>query len=379
MAKKKEELDLLHELAKELDGYVLEDMDNVKGWVDTGNLALNYLCSGRFYGGGIPIGRVIEIFGASSTCKTLFGTNILKGTQRSGGVSIFLDAEHSLNKDFAVKASHLEASKVLVLMADSLEKAFAKIHAAIRAVRAKIGLDKPIVIVYDSIAASPSDREFEETQMDDKQLEKAKDMPGERAKTCSKELRKLGPILEKNNASVIFINQVRHKIGIMFGNPETNAGGGKSLEFYASLRLRTKAEKKFQDKLDNVIGMGVTVQNVKNKLVRPFITARSMQLYYDKGIDPVSGLLELLYQAERIEACGGGSYKIKEPYAAGQEIKFKSSMERNDVPVEVLMKCPALVDATSQEQIQEFINIYGAAMGQEIAKEVDPGPDEGDE
>ncbi|MHA4878870.1 hypothetical protein ACX0FE_16110, partial [Enterococcus faecium] len=88
-------------------------------------LALNYLCSGRFVGGGIPSGKIVEVYGPSSSCKTLFATNILKGCQKMGGYALFLDAENSLSKDFAQKASHLETSKVLVLKAESLEKAFA--------------------------------------------------------------------------------------------------------------------------------------------------------------------------------------------------------------------------------------------------------------
>jgi recombination protein RecA len=256
----------------------------------------------------------------------------------------------------------LETSKVLVLKAESLQKAFAKMIAAIKKIREKFGPDKPIVIVYDSIAASPSDREMAETDMSESELEKAKDMPGERAKTCSKELRKLTPLLDQHNCTVLFINQVRMKIGVMFGNPETTAGGGKALEYYTSLRLRTKAEKRFTDKLDNVIGMGVSVSNVKNKCFRPFINARNMQLLFDQGINPFGGLLELLVQTERITPCGSGSYKVNEPYAGGQEIKFKSALERNDVPAEVLLKCPAMVDATDVSQVQEYIDIFGGAM-----------------
>lgn len=369
--------DLYAQLASDLGGEVLGQTDAVKEWIDTGNLALNYLCCGKFVGGGIPSGKIIEVYGPSSSCKTLFATNILKGCQKMGGYSLFLDAENSLSKDFAQKASHLETSKVLVLKAESLEKAFAKMTAAIKKIRSKFGPDKPIVIVYDSIAASPSEREFAETEMDEAQLEKAKDMPGERAKTCSKELRKLTPLLDMHNTTVLFINQVRMKIGVMFGNPETTAGGGKALEYYTSLRLRTKTEKRFTDKLDNVIGMGVSITNVKNKCFRPHIHARNMQLLFDQGINPFGGLLELLVQSERITAAGGGNYKVCEPYAGGQDIKFKSSLERNDVPADVLLKCPSMVDATSPAQIQEYIDIFGSAMrgmAERVANEEDVKP-----
>jgi recombination protein RecA len=149
---------------------------------------------------------------------------------------------------------------------------------------------------------------------------------------------------------------------IVHNSPETTAGGGKALEYYTSLRLRTKAEKRLTDKLDNVIGMGVSISNVKNKCFKPFINARNMQLLFDQGINPFGGLLELLVQTERIAPCGSGSYKVMEPYANGQEIKFKSSLERNDVPAEVLLKCPAMVDATDASHVQEYIDIFGSAM-----------------
>jgi len=252
MATKKEKTvkndDAFADLAACIGGEVLGETDSVRDWIDTGNLALNYLCSGRFVGGGIPSCKVVEIFGPSSSCKTLFATNILKGCQKKGGIALFLDAENTLNKDFAQKASHLEVAKVLVLKADSLERAFAKMMAAIKKIREKLGPDKPIVVVYDSIAASPSDREYAETEMTEEQQAKAKDMPGERAKTISKAMRQLTPLIESNNTTVLFINQVRQRVGIVFGSPEVTTGGN-ALGFYTSLRLKTKAEKRFTDKL----------------------------------------------------------------------------------------------------------------------------------
>lgn len=379
MAKKKEDCGMA-DIAKELGGEILANSDSVRDWIDTGNFALNYLCSGKFMGGGIPSGRIIEIFGGSSSCKTLFGLNILKGCQRAGGIAVFLDAEYTLNKEFAVSASHLDADQVLVIKGDSLQKCFAKINASIRVIRAKVGPDRPIVIVYDSIAASPSEREFSETEMTDNQLEKAKDMPGERAKTCSKEFRKLTPILEKNNCALVIINQTRQKIGVMFGPTETTTGGGNALPFYASLRLRTKAEKKLADDLKNVIGMGVSVQNVKSKVSKPFVQARNMLLFYDKGINPFSGILELLIQTGRIEPSGSaGSYKVKPAYTTDEkEVKFKSVMERNDIPLDVLLKCPKLVDANSPEEVQEYMDTFGAAVSVRIDNELNLTSEEED-
>lgn len=359
-------------LAGEMGGSVLSKTDSVKSWIDTGNLSLNYLCSGRFVGGGIPGGKMIEIFGNSSSCKTLFALNILQGVQKAGGIAVFIDAEGTLNKEFAEKAAHVDTSKVIVIPPDkvpTLEKCFKVMHTIIKKTVAKYGTTKPIVIIYDSIAASPSEREFANVEVEEgmskekiKALGGGKAQPGERAKVCSEQLRTLNPLLEKSNTAVVFINQLRSKIGVVFGNPNTTSGGGRSLEYYTSLRLETRASKRLKDKLDNVIGMNVSVANQKNKVFRPFITAKDMHLFFDKGINPFGGLLDLLIKQARIVSCGAGNYKVQEPWANGQEIKFKSSLERNDVPAEALFACPALVDATCKEEIQCYLDNFGQAL-----------------
>jgi recombination protein RecA len=106
-------------LASEIGGSILAKTDSVKTWIDTGNLALNYLCSGRFVGGGIPSGKMIEIFGNSSSCKTLFALNILHGVQKAGGIAAFLDAEGTISKEFAAKAAHVDPNKVIVVPPES--------------------------------------------------------------------------------------------------------------------------------------------------------------------------------------------------------------------------------------------------------------------
>src|SRR6185437_5920703 len=192
----------LGKLAKLCGGEVLDRMDSVRYWVDTGNLALNYACSGKFFGGGIPIGKIIEIWGNSSSCKTLFALNFIRGVQRMGGIAVFLDVENTLNKTFAEKAAHVDASNVIVIpveKADSLEKAFNQIHVVLREIGKAYGSERPVVIVYDSIAASASEREFAETTIDmfnttkeaKKEAGAGADKPGEHAKIIGKELRKL--------------------------------------------------------------------------------------------------------------------------------------------------------------------------------------------
>lgn len=393
MAKRKssESNDEFSLLARLTGSELLEDSGkNEKGFIDTGILAMNYANSGKYIGGGIPIGACIEIYGGSSSGKTLIGTNILRGVQSANGIAIFLDAERTINKDFAVKASHVDPKKLIVMDADTLEKAFARIYKIIRQARdeAKIPMERPIVIIYDSIAVSPSEREFAETTIDMETATKTEikeagagaDKPGERAKICGKELRKLTPILEENNASVVFINQVRQKIGVMFGSDETSAGGGRALEYYCTTRIRMSSFKKIKDKVGKVIGVNVSMQNVKNKCAPPFQDVKDMRLFFDKGIDPFGGLLGSLLTSGRIEYTGkAGTYKVLEPWAGGKEVTFKSSKERNDVPYEALLECPTLVDAESAEQVQYYVDMFGAALdavNSDMAAEEDVRDDE---
>lgn len=361
---------------------LLDEVDSVKTFIDTGVLALNFVCSGRFIGGGVPSGKIIEIFGDSASGKSLVGANILKGVQTLGGIPILLDAERAVNKEFAVRASKIDPKRMLVLEADTLEQAFNRITRAIKKIREewKIAMEKPIVIIYDSIAASPSEREFAETEIDletatatqKKEAGVGSDKPGERAKECSKQLRKLPAVLKENNASVVFINQIREKIGVMFGDNTTTGGGGRALEYYASLRLKMRSNRVPKDNKGNVLGVNITVQNVKNRCYKPFVEAKNMHLFFEQGINPFGGMLELLLQSDRIVSSGAGNYSVCEPYADGKEIKFKASKERNDIPSEVLLQCPKLVDADSAAQVQYYIDLYQdaiSAVDNEIAEE----------
>lgn len=377
MAKKKETVDTENidysSIASLMGGEILEDTGQVSCFIDTGVLALNWICSGKLIGGGIPGGNLTEIFGNSASGKTLFATNILRGAQTMGGISIFMDVERSIGKDFAVAASHVDPNRLIVVDdVHTLESVFNRIHKIINVLRneAKVPLDKPIVIVYDSIAASPSEREFAETTLDMETATKAQmdaagagsDKPGERAKICSKELRKLMGVAKDNNVAVVIINQLRSKIGVMFGDPNTNAGGGRALEYYCNNRLQMFASKHIKDDLENVIGVNVKIVNKKNRCTGPFKEAEGLRLFFDNGIDPFGGLLEVLLKMKRIEPKGGGGiYKINPEFTGGKEVTFKSSKEKNSVPVDVLLEYPSLVDGEKPEDIQYYLNMFGGA------------------
>lgn len=728
MAKKKSD-DMCTSLAGDLGGEVLNNLPPVKFFVDTGNLALNYICSGRFLGGGFPGGKIIEMYGPESSGKSLWGMNVMRGTQAIGGICVYLDCENALNSEFAANASHVDLSQIVRFTPDCLEAAFHKIYNVIRIVREK-DKERPIVFVYDSISVSPSERELRETTVSEnptatewKQKVGAKDQPGERAKIVNKELRKLESLLEKNNATILIINQIRMKIGVMFGcffyhskvllangewmsigkivnnklplevmsfnlknkkfepkkivdwhcngdlesdefflkikmrrgfdnafgymmvtpnhqiyrkdekgtledsagnlkvgdkvlsiqpyfltdeqlqlvygsilgdgclkrktpfsnprlalghswrqrnylkfkanilkglhgkliqrrekhkiyidskplyeltrlmsyksglipqevidnldvlglaiwylddgsyggyhekygkgksciyckkfknrkellkvfqskfglNPvlkengfffntddtyklhnlicrfvpksmeykihphfhglfdfvpmpfefryeestcevvaieklrqnieskrkfdltiEDNAtyvvGGavvhnspettttGEALKFYAGLRLRTSTQKKIENKkLGTVIGVNLKIKNNKNRFCEPFKEAEGVQLFFKQGVNPLSGLLTCLEQAERIEKVGG-MYQVKEPFAGGQEIKFRGSKARNDVDAELLFKCPALIDAKNEQEVKDYLSMFGDAISQTLSDDTE--------
>lgn len=365
------------ELAENTGGDVLDKIDSVRYFVDTGSLALNYICSGKFIGGGIPGGKLTEIYGPSSSSKSLIGTNILFGCQRMDGIPVLIDCENSANKEFITKASHCNLKRVARYTPESLEEVFSKMYKTIDFIREKKGKDVPIVIVYDSIGVSPSSRELKEvdlpenyTQTEFKKIVGGHEQPGERAKICSREFRKLNTIMEKNNATVVILNQTRDKIGgfaPMGIQPKVTAGGGNALPFYASCRLETKTQVKIERKITatkkKILGINVKMKNVKNKTHRPFIESDNVQLLFDRGVNPLSGLLSCLLDAERLVAKSAGNFIVNPNFTPdGKEFKFRSSLERNDVPMDVLISCPALIDASSSEEVLEYLSPFESAI-----------------
>lgn len=364
------------DLAEETGGDVLNTIDSVRYFIDTGSLAINYICSGQFITGGIPGGKLTEIYGPNSSSKSLIGANILFGTQRAKGVPVLMDCENSANKEFIQNASHCNLKRIVRHTPRSLEQVFSKMYKVCEKARVKIPMEVPIVIVYDSIGVSPSERELREvdlpenyTAADFKRIVGGNEQPGERAKICSRELRKLNTVMEQYNATVVILNQTRAKIGgyaPMGQQALTTAGGGNALPFYASCRLETKTQMKIERKITakkkKILGINVKLKNVKNKTHRPYCESENIQLLFDKGINPLSGLLSCLLDAERLEIKGAGNFVVKEPWANGEEVKFKASIDRNDVPMDILLRCPSLIDATSAEQIQEYLEPYKASI-----------------
>lgn len=385
-ASKSSDDNFLSNIAKETGGTILKGSGESAYYIDTGNLALNYLCTGRFFGGGIPTG-ITECYGPSSSAKSLLGYTLGGQVQKMGGYFVLLDFERAANERFAESAGHLDSSKVVVLTPNSILDCQQKIMAVTQLIRTEKGPDAPILFVWDSIGVAMSDREFRElllppnyTKEQYKKIVGGKEQPGERAKETGAFLRKVNPFLNKNNASLFIINQIRDKIGVMFGSPETTAGGGKGLPFYANTRLRTSAQKKITDKkLEIPIGVNLKFANKKSRSFVPFLETEGVQLYFNRGINPLGGMLTTLRGAGRVELAGKGMWKVNEPWAGGKEITFKASLERNDIAADVLYKCPAVVDAKDEEQIREYLGVFAEAIDLSNSDNVVEVPTDDDE
>ena len=235
--------------------------------------------------GGIPRGRITEIYGPESSGKTTVCLHVVANAQKHGGTAAFIDAEHALDTEYAAKLG-VDVEKLLVSQPDTGEQALEICEILVRSGAVD-------VIVVDSVAALVPKAEIE-GEMGDSHV-------GLQARLMSQALRKLTGAIARSNCSVVFINQLREKIGVMFGNPETTTGG-KALKFYASLRLDIRRIGPVKEKED-VIGSHVRVKVVKNKVAPPFKQAE-FDIMYAEGISHTSLLVDIGAESGIIEKSG---------------------------------------------------------------------------
>ena len=276
--------------------------------IPTGSISIDYALGI----GGMPRGRVVEIYGPESSGKTTLALQVIAEAQKAGGMAAFVDAEHALDAAYAQKLG-IDLENLLVSQPDNGEQALEIVEVLIRSG----GVD---VVVVDSVAALVPKAEIE-GEMGDAQM-------GLQARLMSQALRKLTGVVSKSKTTLIFINQLREKIGVMFGNPETTTGG-RALKFYASVRIDIRRIASIKDG-DQVIGGRTRVKVVKNKMAPPFREAE-FDLMYGEGISREGDLLDLAVEKRIIEKSGAWFAYAGERLGQGRENAKQFLKENPDI------------------------------------------------
>lgn len=260
--------------------------------------------------GGYPKGRIIEIYGPESSGKTTFALHAIAEIQKAGGRAAFIDAEHALDPVYA-KNLGVNINELLLSQPDTGEQALEICEALVRSEAINI-------VVIDSVAALVPQAEIE-GEMGDSHV-------GLQARLMSQALRKLSGTINKTNTIAIFINQLREKVGVMFGNPETTPGG-RALKFYSTIRMDVRRSEQIKQG-DSVIGNKTTVKIVKNKVAPPFKTA-VVEIMYGEGVSRVSEIIDLGVEAGIIDKSGAWYSYNEEKLGQGKET-VKALLKEND-------------------------------------------------
>jgi recombination protein RecA len=308
----------------------LGDSDAIKDIevVSTGSLGLDIALGV----GGLPRGRVVEIYGPESSGKTTLTLQVIAEMQKIGGTAAFIDAEHALDPLYAQKIG-VNVQELLISQPDNGEQALEIVDMLVRS-------GSVDVVVVDSVAALTPRAEIE-GEMGDHQM-------GLQARLMSQALRKLTANIKRSNTMLIFINQIRMKIGVMFGNPETTTGGN-ALKFYSSVRLdirRIGAIKKG----DEILGNETRVKVVKNKVAPPFKKAE-FDILYGEGISREGEIVELGVLHNLVEKAGSWYSYNGEKIGQGKDNSREYLKENPDIANEIELKIRAIVGVASQTEI----------------------------
>ena len=291
-----------------------EDFDRKIESVSSGSITLD-IALGI---GGYPKGRIIEIYGPESSGKTTLALHAIAETQKAGGYVAFIDAEHALDVSYA-KRLGVDVDNLILSQPDTGEQALEITEALIRS-------NAVDTIVIDSVAALVPEAEIS-GEMGDSHV-------GLQARLMSQAMRKLSGIISKAKATVIFINQIREKVGVMFGNPETTSGG-RALKFYATIRLDVRRGEQIKNGTE-LIGNKMNIRVVKNKVAPPFKLA-TVELIYGHGISKAAELVDLASELDIIKKAGSWYSYGEEKIGQGKE-NAKAFLEENPEIFETVLK-----------------------------------------
>ncbi len=316
--KEKEKLEVVDEIKERFGEGVIMRLGDIRK-VDVESISTGSISIDLALGiGGIPRGRVVEIYGPESSGKTTLTLHIIANAQRAGGVAAFIDAEHALDPEYAKKIG-VNINDLLISQPDNGEQ-------ALDIVETLVSSGQVSVIVVDSVAALVPKAEIEGDM--------GASHMGLQARLMSQALRKLTSIIAKSNCTVIFINQIRMKIGVVFGNPETTTGGN-ALKFYSSVRVEVRRSAQIK-KGDEIVGNRTKVKVVKNKVAPPFKTAE-VDIMYNEGISLAGDILDTGVKYEVIRK-KGNSYSFGEiKLGVGRE-KAKATLKADPKLEETIRK-----------------------------------------
>ena len=292
--------------------YFLEEGGNptdVTGWISTGSTMLDLAIANR-PNGGVAVGKITELNGLEGSGKSLIGSHLLASTQKQDGIAVYIDTESAVSQEF-LRAIGVDTTKMLYVHLETVEEIFDTIETIVTKIR-ESDKDKLVTILVDSLAAASTKVEMD-ADFDKDGWATAK------AIIISKAMRKVTQMIARQKVALVFTNQLRQKLGVMFGDPWTTSGG-KALPFHASTRIRLKNMGQIKDTGKNVLGMKCRAQIVKNRLGPPLRHA-DYSMYFDRGIDNYGGWLTVMKEHKLVKS-GGAWYTLVDQN--GDEHKFMS-------------------------------------------------------
>ena len=332
--------------------YFLDGTDktptDVDDFISTGSSMLDLAISNR-PDGGIAVGRITEINGLESSGKSLLGAHLLAETQKKGGVAVYIDTETSVSQDF-LQCIGVDLDSMLYVLLETVEDIFETIEQIVTKIR-ESDKDKLVTILVDSLAAASTKVEMEADYEKD-------GWATSKAIIISKAMRKITQMIGRERIALVFTNQLRQKLGVMFGDPWTTSGG-KALPFHASTRLRLKNLGQLKDSKKNVIGMKCRAQVVKNRLGPPLRHADYI-MYFDSGIDDYGSWLEVLKEHKLIKQAGAWyTFDVVDPKTGEvkEELKFQSKDWAEKLADDDLKKY--VYDLICSKQVLKYSNKLG--------------------